>query len=221
MPEQSTQQKPLFAGLQAHIWVGRETKKPLFGKPYVLFGQATIICGYLFQQSALLGRAFNSVRRPFLNAFCTIGEPTEEGAAYFARHSAELVSPYLESADSISNLVLAMLKDRVHGEGDWWLQQVGRRKLSVDAAIALAYDYSLTGAGFGMEQPDRFLALFDNSYKPANPQHWRAAFEVGLVTTPKQEHPSIQDFERPALEMFRGFCQDFYPHLMQPLGLAR
>lgn len=217
---QGEPEQPKFAVSMAHYWVQREAKKPLLGKPHFQFGKAAIVCGHLFQQSALLGRALSSARVPFLTVFCTTEEPTEEAATNFAHMASEKVLPYLESVDSINSLVLAMLKGRVHGEGDFWFLRWGSTKMPIGAAVTLAYDYQLTGAGFGIHQPHLFEQLFNNTYKHEDPEDWRMAFELGVVDTAQQPDVSIELWERNALELFTGFCKESYPQMIQPLGLG-
>lgn len=205
----------------ARMWVQREAKKPLLGKPHIRFGQAATIAGHLFQQSALLGHALNSARAPFLTVFCATEEPSEEVAASFAKEASDQVLPYLEPVDSITDLIMAMLKDRVHGEGDMWFLRHGTAKISLDAGVTLAYDYELIGAGFGMQHADRFEALFDNTYKRENPEEWRKAFELGVVDAPEQEDVSMEEWQQDALQLFTEYCEEFYPQLLQPLRLVK
>jgi len=92
--------------------------------------------------------------------------------------------------------------------------------MPIEAAVTLAYEYQLMGAGFGMQLPHRFEALFNSTHERKNPEDWQTAFQLGIVDTAEQRDESLEVWERGALELLTEFCKESYPQLIQPLGLA-
>ena len=211
-----------FANMFARLFVGRQTQKPLLRRPHIKAGRLFGICAYLFLQGGLLGRAFRLSPVPFVIALCAPEDRGEEAAADIRQRASEHILPYLERVNTSHALVCAIEMDRHHQQGEWhdWFLRHAVEKVPVDQAVMLAWLYQVEGAGFGMEHPDRFEALFKSSYTIETADDWHRACEFGVVDTPELAFLSMEDSERKAVETFKEYCKESYPELLQPLGLG-
>lgn len=90
--------------------------------------------------------------------------------------------------------------------------------MSLEAAFMFGKMSCSRGAAFGAEFPDRFTALYDNTYKPRDPAYRKLmnSFGAGVAEEQPQIVP-LAERQREAIGGFLTFCADLYPELIGTL----
>ncbi len=206
-------------------YLGRMVEKKFLGGKFVRVGPMLTVGVFLFEMGAILGYAF----RDRLQVFALPFAAKDDGPDAVERMSALGKKAYAASrpeAKTLNELVMVwqMRQEDAslpHEHWPQWFMAQGNEKLDVEVAFQTSVMFGVAGAGFGAEFPDAFEALYAKSYASDDPETWREAHKYGVVDTAEQpELVPLGDRVTEAKEGFAEFCQEYFPQLMEPLGLT-
>lgn len=212
-------ENPKFAVTVAKIYIRKNIQKPFIGKPYVAAGAFWGVCGYLLQQCGLLGRLFVETPIPFIRVLVAQEGKEQSALGFLESAVTEKIIPYLSDITTFAELVYTRERARLNSTDEFadFFRKHGQEKLSPDGASTLAAEWATYGGYMGLKYPSIISDLFQSTYNPSDPEKWNLAYKYGVVDTPEQIHISIDEAESEVTQMFREYCDEFYPELLSVL----
>lgn len=195
--------------------------KPLFGKPFLRFGQCLFLASYFFGLGGILGRRYRDKLDEFGLAF--IGAHGEAGAvSRFYGLVAEDILPQMNECLTIYDYVSRRMRDRVCFKGDQleFLIQYGMQKVKPDSVMHMCRNYALGGSAFGAIYPDHFKQLWEEMHKKQDEESWQFAHAAGLDIPEQQDVMSYDEADQGEVESFLNYCQQYAPSLYVSLSSA-
>ena len=220
----STQDMRFNTALVAE-YLGRMVEKRFLGGKFVRVGPMLTVGVFLFEMGAILGYAFRDRVDAFALPFFA-KDDRPDAVEYMRDLGRNARAATLAEAKTLNELVMVwgMRQEDAslpHEHWPQWFMARSNEKLDVEEAFETSLVFGVAGAGFGAEFPDAFEALYANSYTPDDPETWREAHKYGVVDTAEQpELVPLEDRVREAREGFAEFCQEYFPQLIEPLGLS-
>lgn len=218
------EQRPRFANLLAEYHLRPHFKKKLLGGQYVNVGPLLSVGGFLFEEGAILGRAFRSKLEIFAFPYCG-QEPGDQELAKYIREEGRNVRKLAHEAKTLHELFMMHEMEVVssslprHEWGKWFVDHAAE-KVSIESVAEMSQMHSIYGAGFGSEFPELTEALYVKTYRERDEAGWRRAREAGLdIPAEQAELVPLEEREREAVTGFTEFCQDFFPELLDSLDL--
>lgn len=214
---------PKFATLLAAHYIERYIEKPLIGARFIRLSRLLTVGGFLFENGAVLGRAFRDRFDSFLVPFLTqAGRPEAAEWVIQQGESVGVVAPVANTVNELFMIHEMRISDPSLPPQDWsrWFMGSGKQKLNLDFALQMGGLYGARGAGFGAQFPDRFEELYNNSYGNIDPNEWREAHEAGLaIPVEPDKFVPLHEREQEAVSGFAEFCESLYPEYASGLGI--
>lgn len=212
------EEKPAFVTTMANTFVQQKSHKPFFGKPYILAGEYWGVCEFLFEQGSLLGRLFSNKDSVLFMRVFVAHEGKEQTALdyLYSRVSKEII-PLIDEASSFRDLIYIRESARINSSdnyADFFMKHWQDKLPQVQCAV-LAAEWAAYGGCLGLHKPDIIADLFETSHKP-DPE-WDEAYKLGVVSKPSQPVRSIDDAEKEDFDIFKEYCEQFYPELLPTL----
>ena len=174
-------------------------KKNWRGKPYFELGPLILTVGtWLFERGGILGYTLRDnpellskvMPVPNLGAYERI---TKQLASIWLDFLPEsdpsfkkwYADPTLEAHDMIFP---------AYPEPKGW-----RKKISWEQTTELMGEAFLRGSAIGSTAPSSFRTVFENTYRPVDPERWQEAFRAGAVDSPGQRMLTLEDAIRDCL----------------------
>lgn len=217
--------RPRFAETFSRYYVGQFVEKRLLGGKFVLLSRLLTAGGFLFENGAVLGRAFRDRFADFAVPFAAL--PGRSAAIEFVLEQGRLMTDVSVVANTVQEL---FFMHEMHENAPslplsgWAMWHLGsaRKKVDEDFALKMGLVYGLRGAGFGAQWPDEVERLYVGSYANVDAELWSEAHAAGLGIPPEpDEYVPIGEREREAVEGFAEFCREFWPEYLAPLDFAR
>ncbi len=207
--------------------VTKVTKTRTFGGPYIYFGGFLMVCSYLYENGAILGRARSDKltilaklfpadlgkEENFINELQNIAQKRlneyerefqKEPSSFFdIFYLLELKKVGLSLADTNLKTLKKALEEKCS------LKQF-------EAHIKMS---GLEGIGFGSCFPELTARMYKNYHENIDVDKWSEARAHGLTIPEEPTRISLQEQEETVLQMTAAYASEYYPELLDPLDL--
>jgi|WetSurMetagenome_2_1015567.scaffolds.fasta_scaffold61177_3 hypothetical protein len=210
-----------FVKMLATLRVQQEWQKPLFGKPFVKYGQCLVMGGYFFQLGGVLVIRFRDKLDEFGWAFH--GLHGESGAIdRFYDEVMKLNYPRVSDCSSIHDYIRESEAKKLDFKGDALdiLFNYGMQKIKPELAIQICQHYAVDGSALGAIHPDQFKRLFEGTHTKADDESWQRARASGLDIPEQQNVLRYDEAEQEAVEMFLAYCEQYASALYGSLSIG-
>jgi hypothetical protein len=204
-----------YARVMARVKVQQQMNKPLFGMPYMKFGEGCATWGYFFQLGAILGTRHASNLDAFGQAFLGTRGPIGAVASFLEEVAEPIVASLAPGRMTFMDYVGTVVTASAGYEGDWhsFLLAHGREKLAPEAVESRAWRFSTDGAALGVSNPQFARTAFDQTYAAVPDEDWKRARASGLDIAPEQVWMSYEAAEKGEDEAFLEYCNECCPDL--------
>jgi hypothetical protein len=210
------------------MWLSKEVVQPHMEKRLlegynvrlypVLFGSE-----WLFAKGALLGRALSDR----LEILCKmLAEPGSEReyAGKLRQAATDRVKTYGKEPDSfrdfwvkteLPQLDAVPLSDRK------MVGRLSKEKCRLAELVPKLFWWVVSGIAFGATYPELTERMWKQGYEtPPDAREWQISQAAGVVDGPWQPTP-LEDMEHAVLLTVAYYAGEYYPELVQPLGLVQ
>ncbi len=99
------------------------------------------------------------------------------------------------------------------------VMQLGDKKVALEKVEVKIKTYILEGIGFGAAFPEKTERMWKNLYETVDAAAWQRARTYG-VDVPEEPTPvRLEDREREVLTEVAEYASEYFPELVEPLGL--
>jgi len=201
----------------------KEQHKPLFGKPFLRYGQCLSLFSYFFQLGGVLGTKFRDKPDDFVWAF--LGIKGEAGAAVrWWRDVVDSLLVHMRQSEQIIDYVVSCEceREKLHITGGLpeLLLTHGMNKTKLAKAGANCWGYAVDGSAYGALCPNDFRRLWDASHRKRDEELWKRARNAGLDIPAQQDAVTYAECEAGEVESFLAYCQDYAPALHASLSIG-
>lgn len=194
--------------------VQQVVKKRLFRGPYITAEAYLAVCGYLYENGALLGRAMRDKALLFEQI---LGRPVEPGKliGILQKQAEKRRSEY---EGDLTSFFAFTARTELHRSGLRYppAPEELNVKLAFNERWELIQMLFLEGIGFGLKWPDETEHMYRTA-RDIGPE-WAEARKAGLSLPEKPDHISLQEQEQMVLQLTGLFTNQHYPHLVRQLG---
>jgi len=204
-----------YSRLLTRTRVKQETRKPLFGKPYLTYGQCYVLWGYFFQLGGILGAKHSAKLDAFGHAFLGARGPNGAVEKFFTEVASSLLKKSPSALTTFSDYVGSEFIGRVgySGNGQDYFLEHGMEKVTPDTAAELSWQYSEQGAALGAIHPQTFRKMFEQSHKAAPKDKWQKARAAGLDIPEEQDIMNYDETVEGENVAFMEYCRECCPEL--------
>ncbi len=193
------------------------------GEPCISFVDFPLISTYLYEISALLGRARRD-RLPDLDKLVSIpGKPQTT-----IKHAQELARERLQSFGSEpSSFYIFLISGELEKMGLSLrhalktLQKAHEEKIPLEVAGPMMKSYSFEGIGFGSIYPELTEKMYRAEHISLEAEVWVEACSYGLPIPGYWAMIPLEQEERVVLHKTADYTSLHYPELLDPLDLRR
>jgi hypothetical protein len=207
--------------------VMKATKTRLFGEPYILFGAFLLVCLYLYENGAILGRARSDKLTILAKLFPADLGKEESFINTLQNIAQERLNEYTrefqkEPSSFFDIFYLLELKKAGLSLADTNLKTLKKalgEKCSLKQFEAHIKMSGLEGIGFG----SCFLELTEKMYRKGheniNMDVWNEMKEHGATLSEEPTVITLEEQEELVLQMVAAYTSEYYPELLDPLDL--
>lgn len=190
---------------------------------YIRFGRFLIVCSFLYEAGAILGRA----RRDKLMLLAKI-IPVEEGREhgfinFLQRLARERLEKFGKEPTSFINFVMSTELEKVGlsltASNFKTLKKAMEEKWPLAKTEPFIILRGEEGIGFGSCFPELTEKMWRRTYEAIDMDQWSEARAYGLTLPEKPPKMSFEEQEQNVLEMVATYVSEYYPELVDPLGL--
>jgi hypothetical protein len=213
--------QPTFIGFLSIPVVTKVAKTRLFGGPYVHFGGFLMVCSYLYENGAILGRAKRDKLTELAKMFSIPGTEVEninslqeQAKTRLKKFGGEPSSFYIFFiSGELEKLGLSLSSDLKV------LKKAFKEKWSLKTTEPFIKIFGLEGIGFGSSFPELTEKMYRNSYENIDMDVWTKHRAHGLAIPEKPTIISLEEQEKTVLQMVAAYASEYYPELLDPLDL--
>lgn len=196
----------------------QEATKSLFGKATLKYGQCYGMAAYFMQLGSVLGAKHRHNLDAFGHAFLGVAGPPGTVEQSFTSHAPDVAGSVVEGMTFLDYLSADQVR-RLPYKGDphQLFLDLGPKKVDLDAALTMLYEYALQGAILGATHPELARRMFERTHAPADQGEWDHARAAGLDIPEKQDIMTYEECEEGENEAFMAYCQQRAPSLYAEL----
>lgn len=226
------EQKGVKRTLMGFLGMGpvmRVTERRLFGEPYIRLGNFLLVCSFLYESGAILGRA----RSDKLTILAKIFPAAPGKEVIFInnlqntarKHLKEYTKEFKKEPNSFLDLCYILELEKLGlslADTDFkTLKKALSEKWPLKQAEPYIKLFGLEGVGFGSCFPELTVKMRAGHYlENIDLGKWRKYREEGLHISEKPTIISLEEQEHDILTMVAGYVSEEYPELLDPLDLG-
>jgi hypothetical protein len=220
--------QPTLFGVLGIVLVTKVTKTRLFGGPYIPFGALLLVCSFLYERGAILGRARSDKLMILAKLFPADPGKEESFINELQNVAQERLNEYKrefekEPSSFLDIVYLLELKKVGLNLADTdlkTLKKASGEKFSLKQAEPHIKMFGLEGIGFGSQFPE----LTEKMYRKGHENMLALINKCGLGEhgAAFPEKPTIitlEEQEELVLQMVANYASGYYPELLDPLDL--
>ena len=146
----------------AEGFIQGQLNKPLFGRPYLKFGQCFGLWGYMIELGGILGAKHASKPDAFVPAFLGMSGAAGVAKRVLVEQANSIVQRHSLGSMNFWDYVGADVADRMGYKGDGWhsfVTERGAEKCPPKFALTNGWGYASAGAALGTTHPDILRAM--------------------------------------------------------------
>lgn len=220
--------KRTLMGYLGMIPVMKVTRTRLFGGPYIRLGDFLIVCSFLYEAGAILGRARHDKLTILAKAFPA--DPGKEDSFIndlqneARKRLEEYEKEFKKQPNSFLDLVYVLELKKLGlslGDTDFkTLKKAFGEKWPLKEAEPHIKFFGLEGIGFGSCFPELTVKMRLSHYiQNIGLDKWQKYREAGLHISEQPNIISLEEQEHDVLSMVAAYVSENYPELLDPLDL--
>ena len=218
--------QPTLMGFLGTGPVMKLTKTRLFGGPYIHFGGYLMVCSYLYENGAILGRARSDKLSTLAKMFPADPGKEDSFISELQNVAQERLNEYKREFEKEPNSFLDIfylleLKRVGLDLADTdlkTLRKASGEKYSLKQAEPYIKMFGLEGIGFGSRFPELTEKLYRNYHESIDMGVWsKWAARLGIPEKPTII--SLEEQEKTVLQMVAAYASEYYPELLDSLDL--
>jgi hypothetical protein len=207
---------PGFWRAVAEGFIQGQLNKPLFGRPYLKFGQCFGLWGYLVELGGILGAKHARKPDAFVDGFLGMSGAAGAAKRMLVEQAKYIIQRHSLQSMTFSDYVGADVIELIGYKGDGWhsyVMEMGAQKSPRDVVLKRGWEYASAGAALGAIYPDVLRAMFDRTHKRVPEKEWRFRYVAGLDIGPEQPQTSYGEAEQTENKNFMEYCRQARPHV--------
>jgi hypothetical protein len=208
----------------------RMVEKSWLGRRRIRFGAWVTAAAYLYESTAVLGRAYRDDIEILAEMFCEPGQEREavEMCRDWGKYRLEAYDNWAQPEWSFPMFAInTQLRDLPSEEARMaFFMAAGVKDYKevtgsgFDQALGDATTVVFEGIGLGILRPDLVEAMYRRTYEQADESDLRKRLiAAGLEVPAAPDIITLEEREMGVRLELQAFASDYYPHLLQPLGL--
>jgi hypothetical protein len=214
-------------------------KKKLFGGRYLRLWDYFTVLSFQYESGAILGRARQDKLSILGKMLVVPGADANRFVQLLQRTAKERLDKFKKEVgkepDTFYNFIFDREFDRVlvstfgltlnelfllsvKTKKDM-VVKVSDHKVSLDIAWPEIQTYGAGGIGFGSFFPELTERMYKNAYENVDMDKWAEARKMGVDIPQKPDIVSLEEREEIVLQMVAAYTSEYYPELIDPLGL--
>lgn len=202
--------------------VSKVIETRLFGGPYMRFSNFLQVSSFLYESGALLGRAKHD-KLMILEKM--LARPPKQGD--FIRHvqqqAEERLRKFGEEPTSFFMFFLSTELEKLGlsltGSSMKTLKKAFDEKWPLEKIEPFIKIWGLEGIGFGSYFPELTEKMYRNFHENIDMDKWSEWRAYGLAISERPTIITLEEQEQAVLEMVADYASQYYPELIEPLGL--
>lgn len=239
MPYKEGQPTLMQIFILAWIPLKQVVRKKLFRKRYITMFYYSRTLAFQYETGALLGRAMRHKLDVLHKMLVKPGTDINRNIAFIQSEAKARLKKFTEEKgkepDTFNDFIalkeleeaakvmgLSIDEDAYYQDPKSHLKNLGKlygRELALDDVYKNILNCSLYGIGFGSSFSELTVRMYKNSYENINMNEWAEAWSYGLNIPEKPDIIPIEEREKEILAIVAGYTGEFYPELLDPLGL--
>jgi hypothetical protein len=219
--------QPTLIGFLGMAPVMKVTKTRLFGGPYILFGAFLLVCSFLYENGAILGRAKSDKLTILAKLFPADLGKEESFINELQNVAQERLNEYKrefekEPSSFLDIFYLLELKKVGLSLADTNLKTIRKaseEKYSLKQAEPYIKMFGLEGIGFGSCFPELTEKMYRKGHENINMDVWAEMREHGATLPEEPTIITLEEQEEIVLQMVAAYTSEYYPELLDPLDL--
>jgi len=219
--------QPTLIGFLGMAPVMKATRTRLFGGPYIPFGSFLLVCSFLYENGAILGRAKSDKLTVLAKLFPADPGKEERFINELQNVAQERLNEYKrefekEPSSFLDIFYLLELKKVGLSLADTNLKTIRKaseEKYSLKQAEPYIKMFGLEGIGFGSSFPELTEKMYRKGHENINMDVWAEMREHGADFPEKPTIITLEEQEKLVLEMVAAYTSEYYPELLDPLDL--
>jgi hypothetical protein len=209
-----------YARVVGRYRIEQEVNKPIFGKPYLTYGQCRAIFGYFLQLGGILGAKYVANLDAFGKAFLGLSGPPGGIKRMFTDLAMEIVKAHIIESKGFMDLVDDNIMKRLdyHGNVESFFIKHIKDKYYPENAETITKQFSTYGAALGAIYPDIIKKMYAKTHSEVAKEEWSKFYVAGLNISPKQGLMSYEETEKLENDAFMDYCRDCCPDLRSVLN---
>jgi hypothetical protein len=232
-----TEKQPLLMEFSAWVPLKLVIRERLFGKRYITMFDYSRTLAFQYETGALLGRAMRDKLDIFHKMLVKPGTDIKRNIAFIQSEAKDRLKRFIEEKekepDTFNDFIaLKELEEaskatglsidniyspKYHLKG---LKKLYGRELALDDVYTNILNCGLYGIGFGSSFPGLTVRMYKNSYEDINMNEWAKARSYGLNIPEKPDIIPLEEREKEILQIVAAYTAEFYPELLDFLGLT-
>ena len=214
-------------GFLGMVSVMKATKTRLFGGPYIPFGAFLLVCSFLYENGAILGRARSDKLTILAKTFPADPGKEDSFINELQNVARERLNEYKkefkkEPSSFIDLFYLLELKRLGLSLADTELKTLRKasgERYSLKQAGPYIKMFGLEGIGFGSCFPELTEKMYRKGHENINMDVWTEMKEHGAALPEEPTIISLEEQEQLVLQMVAAYASEHYPELLDPLDL--
>jgi len=204
-----------YCKILAKTRVNQLVNKPVFGKPYLYFGQSYILWSYFFQLGGILGNLYKKHINEFVDAFLGIKGDNNAIMNFLSEINNGIGKTLLLETLSIEKYIEEeyIMRTGFIGDSTQFLFKNIKRKIPPEIVVENSWQHSRDGVAIGIIDLETFISMFNRSNRIISEEKWKHARAMGLDIPEKQDILSYNETEVIENNLFMEYCQQVRPDL--------
>jgi hypothetical protein len=197
-------------------------ERDMLGRMYIRLGRVLTLSIWLYETGAILGRFWKDKLSLVVKMF-EVEEKRDEFTRFWRNEANKRLELYGSQPHTFPTFVGETDLKLFDGKTLQELPKIGDKKLHHNEGqqrLRLAESSLVEGIMFGGMFPDLTHLMLVNQYQKTDMDSWRRAREYGLTLSESPPYKSVADKEKEVTAMARDYVGEYFPELMEPLGLA-
>lgn len=220
--------QPTLIGFLGMAPVMKATRTRMFGGPYIPFGAFLLVCSFLYENGAILGRAKSDKLTILAKLFPADLGKEESFINELQNVAQERLNEYKrefekEPSSFLDIFYLLELKKVGLSLADTNLKTIRKaseEKYSLKQAEPYIKMFGLEGIGFGSCFPELTEKMYRKGHENINMDVWAEMREHGATLPEEPTVITLEEQEEIVLQMVAAYTSEFYPELLDPLDLS-
>jgi len=198
--------------------VSKMIEKSMFGGMYIRLGKVLTLSVWLYETGAILGRFWKD-KVPVVVKMLEAEGKQEEFTQFWCNQAKKRLEMYGSQPHSFPIFVTQTDLEMFEGNKLQDIMKIGDKKVPLQEAEPWIKLSMVEGIMFGAMFSDLTRTMLENEYEKIDMDSWEEARSYGVTLSEKPPQMTVVDKEKEAIAMARDYLAEYFPELIDDLGL--